>query len=149
MEKKILSSNKKAYYNYDIFEKLETGVILSGYEVKSLKQSKVSLVDSIVKFSNGEAFIENMSIAPYEHISTHIIDYDSKKKRKLLMHKSEITKIHAKVREKGFTIIPLEIYIGLRCKIKILVGLAKGKKVYDKREAIKKRDITREIARGY
>ncbi|MDR2665874.1 MAG: SsrA-binding protein SmpB [Endomicrobium sp.] len=149
MEKRILSSNKKAYYNYEIFEKLEAGVVLSGYEVKSLKQSKVSLVDSIVKFSNGEAFIENMFIAPYEHISTHIADYDSKRKRKLLMHKSEITKIHTKVREKGLTAIPLEMYIDVRCKIKILIGLAKGKKVYDKREVIKKRDISREIAREY
>lgn len=149
MEKRILSSNKKAYYNYEIFEKLEAGVVLFGHEVKSLKQSKVSLVDSIVKFSNGEAFVENMFIAPYEHISTHITDYDSKRKRKLLVHKSEITKIHARVREKGFTAIPLEMYIDVRCKIKILIGLAKGKKVYDKREAIKKRDINREITREY
>ncbi|MDR1784692.1 MAG: SsrA-binding protein SmpB [Endomicrobium sp.] len=149
MGKRILSSNKKAYYNYEIFEKLETGVVLSGYEVKSLKQFKVSLLDSIVKFSNGEVFIENMFIAPYERISTHIIGYDSKRKRKLLMHRSEILKIHVKVKEKGFTTVPLEIYIGIKGKIKILIGLAKGKKIYDKREVIKKRDIARDIARGY
>ncbi|MDR1511334.1 MAG: SsrA-binding protein SmpB [Endomicrobium sp.] len=149
MKKRTLSSNKKAYYNYEIFEKLEAGVVLYGYEVKSLKQFKVSLVDSIVKFSNGEAFVENMFIAPYERISTHISDYDSKRKRKLLMHKSEMIKIYGRVREKGFTAIPLEIYIGVRGKIKILIGLARGKNIHDKREAIKKRDIAREIARGY
>ncbi|MDR1400735.1 MAG: SsrA-binding protein SmpB [Endomicrobium sp.] len=149
MEKRILSSNKKAYYNYEIFEKLETGVVLFGHEVKSLKQFKVSLANSIVKFFNGEAFIENMFIAPYEHVSTHVIDYDSKRERKLLMHRSEIIKIHAKVKGKGFTAIPLEIYVDVRGKVKILIGLAKGKKIYDKREAMKKRDFTREIAREY
>jgi SsrA-binding protein len=147
MEKKIFSSNRKAYYNYEILEKLETGIVLSGYEVKSVRQSNISLVDSIVRFSNGEAFVENIFIAPYEQISSHIADYDAKRKRKLLMHKSEINKMHTKVKEKGLTVVPLEVYIGGKGKAKLLIGLAKGKKSYDKKEAIKKKDIAREIAK--
>ncbi|MDR2399977.1 MAG: SsrA-binding protein SmpB [Endomicrobium sp.] len=149
MEKKIFSSNRKAYYNYEILEKLDVGIVLSGYEVKSVKQSNISLVDSIVRFSNGEAFVENIFIAPYEQISSHIINYDAKRKRKLLMHKSEINKLHAKVRERGLTVVPLETYISVRGKVKLLIGLAKGKKAYDKKEAIKKKDIAREVAKEY
>jgi SsrA-binding protein len=149
MEKKIFSSNRKAYYNYEILEKLETGIVLYGYEVKSVRQSNISLVDSMVRFSNGEAFVENVFIAPYEQISSHIPDYDSKRKRKLLMHKSEINRMNAKVKEKGLTVVPLEIYIGAKGKVKLLIGLAKGKKSYDKKEAIKKKDIAREMAKGY
>ncbi|MDR0398608.1 SsrA-binding protein SmpB [Candidatus Endomicrobiellum devescovinae] len=149
MEKKIFSSNRKAYYNYEILEKLETGIVLSGYEVKSVRRSNISLVDSIVRFSNSEAFVENVFIAPYEQISSHIADYDPKRKRKLLMHKSEINRMHAKVKEKGFTVIPLEVYIGGKGKVKLLIGLAKGKKSYDKKEAIKKKDIAREMAKEY
>ncbi len=147
MEKKIFSSNRKAYYNYEILEKLETGIVLSGYEVKSIRRSNISLVDSIVRFSNGEAFVENIFIAPYEQISSHIADYDTKRKRKLLMHKSEIDRMHAKVKEKGLTVVPLEVYIGGKGKVKLLIGLAKGKKSYDKKEAIKKKDIAREMAK--
>ncbi|BAG13620.1 SsrA-binding protein SmpB [Candidatus Endomicrobiellum trichonymphae] len=149
MKKKTLSSNRKAYYNYEILEKLETGIVLSGYEVKSARQSNISLVDSVVRFSDCEAFAENMFIASYEQISTHIADYDAKRKRKLLMHKSEINKMRTKVKEKGLTVIPLEVYIGNRGKIKLLIGLAKGKKTYNKKEALKKKDIEREVAREY
>ncbi|MDR3195602.1 MAG: SsrA-binding protein SmpB [Endomicrobium sp.] len=149
MEKKIFSSNRKAYYNYEILEKLETGIVLSGYEVKSVRRSNISLVDGIVKFSNGEAFIENVFIAPYEQISSHIADYDSTRKRKLLMHKSEINRMYAKIKEKGLTVVPLEVYIGGNGKVKLFIGLAKGKKSYDKKEAIKKKDIAREMAKGY
>ncbi|MDR0820696.1 MAG: SsrA-binding protein SmpB [Endomicrobium sp.] len=149
MKKKTLSSNRKAYYNYEILEKLETGIVLSGYEVKSARQSNISLVDSVVRFFDSEAFAENMFIAPYEQISTHIADYDTKRKRKLLMHKPEINKMRTKVKEKGLTVIPLEVYVGNRGKIKLLIGLAKGKKTYNKKEAIKKKDIEREMAREY
>jgi SsrA-binding protein len=149
MEKRIFANNKKAYYNYEILDKLEVGLVLFGHEVKSIRRSNVSLVDSLVKFSGEEAFVENMYIAPYEQISTHIIEYNAKRLRKLLMHKLEIRKMHSKVKEKGITVIPLEIYIGSNGKIKLLIGLAKGKKSYDKRELIKKKDITREVAREY
>jgi SsrA-binding protein len=149
MGKKISSSNRKAYYNYEILEKLEAGIVLSGYEVKSVRRSNISLVDSIVRFSNGEAFVENVFIAPYEQISSHIADYDTKRKRKLLMHKSEINRMHAKVKEKGLTAVPLELYIGSKGKVKLLIGLAKGKKSYDKKEAIKKKDMAREMAKEH
>ncbi|MCA6084657.1 SsrA-binding protein SmpB [Candidatus Endomicrobiellum agilis] len=149
MGKKILSSNRKAYYNYEILEKLEVGIVLSGYEVKSARRSNISLVDSVVWFSNGEAFSEKMFIAPYELMSTHIADYDVKRKRKLLMHKSEIDRLSAKVKEKGLTVVPLEVYVGNKGKIKLLIGLARGKKSYDKKEAIKKKDIEREMTREY
>jgi SsrA-binding protein len=149
MGKKIFANNRKAYYDYEILDKLEVGLALSGHEVKSIRRSNVSLVDSLVKFSNGEAFVENMFIAPYEQISTHIIDYNAKRIRKLLMHKLEIRKMHSKVKEKGLTVIPLEVYIGNKEKIKLLIGLAKGKKSYDKKELIKKKDIAREVAREY
>jgi SsrA-binding protein len=149
MEKKIFSSNRKAYYNYEILEKLETGIVLSGYEVKSIRRSNISLADSMVRFSNGEAFVENVFVAPYEQISSHISDYDANRKRKLLMHKSEINRMNTKVKEKGLTVIPLEVYIGVKGKVKLLIGLAKGKKSYDKKEAIKKKDIAREMAKEY
>jgi SsrA-binding protein len=147
MEKKIFSSNRKAYYDYEILEKLETGIALLGYEVKSIKRRNINLTNSVIKLSNGEAFVENMFIAPYEQISTHVVDYDAKRRRKLLMHKSEINKMHMKVREKGYTVVPLEIYIGNKGKIKLLIGLAKGKKAYNKKEIIKKRDIKREMSK--
>ena len=149
MDKKIFSSNRKAYYNYEILEKLETGIVLSGYEVKSIRRSNVNLVDSVVRFSNGEAFAENIFIAPYEQISTHIADYDARKKRKLLMHKNEINKMCAKVKERGLTVIPLEVYISGKGKVKLLIGLAKGKKAHDKKESIKKKDIAREMLKEY
>ncbi|MDR1927000.1 MAG: SsrA-binding protein SmpB, partial [Endomicrobium sp.] len=128
MGKKIFSLNRKAYYNYKILEKLETGIVLSGYEVKSIRRSNISLVDSVVRFFNGEAFVENIFIAPYEQMSTHIVDYDVKRKRKILMHKSEISKMSAKVKERGLTVIPLEVYTVNNGKVKLIIGLAKGKK---------------------
>ncbi|MDR3112534.1 MAG: SsrA-binding protein SmpB [Elusimicrobiota bacterium] len=145
--KKTLASNRKAFHNYEILDKIEAGIVLSGHEVKSAKQSNASLVDAFVRFANLEAFAENIFIAPYTQISTHVLDYESKKSRKLLMHKTEIIKLSTKVKEKGLAVVPLEIYINERCKIKVLVGLAKGRKSYDKKELLKKRDIKREMDR--
>ena len=96
LEKQVLVTNKKAFHNYHILEEYETGIVLSGYEVKSLRLHNVSLVDSMVRFTNGEAFIENAYIAPYLQISTHVQDYDTKRSRKLLLHKQEIIKINSK-----------------------------------------------------
>jgi SsrA-binding protein len=150
MDKKIFTTNRKAFHDYEILEKAETGIVLSGFEVKSIRRSNVSLADGIVRFSaSGEAFVDNMFIAPYELMSTHITDYDAKRNRKLLMHKSEINKLNAKVKEKGLTVIPLEVYLSPQGKIKLLIGLGKGKKSYDKRESLKKKDINREIAREH
>ena len=149
-EKQILVSNRKAFHNYHILEEYEAGIVLSGYEVKSLRAHNVSLVDSLVRFNNNEAFLENVYIAPYVQISSHIKDYQTKRLRKLLLHKNEINKIYSKSREKGLTVVPLEIYVSKYGKIKALIGLAKGKTTYDKKEDLKKRDINRELAReGY
>lgn len=147
MEKKVFTTNRKAFHDYEILEKVETGIVLSGFEVKSVRRSNVSLADSVVRFSSGEAFADNMFIAPYEHISTHVIDYDAKRKRKLLLHKSEINKLNVKVKEKGLTVIPLEVYLSPKGKIKVLIGLGKGKKSYDKRDSIRKKDLDRDMAR--
>jgi SsrA-binding protein len=149
LRKKVLSSNKKNYFDYEIIEKLEVGILLYGCEVKSSKQANLSLVGSIIKFSNGEAFIENAFISPYEWASSNIINYDARRKRKLLMHKSEINKLSTKVKEKGFAVVPLEIYIGNNGKIKLLVGFAKGRKLYNKKEYLKKKDIARELIKEY
>ena len=117
-EKKVLVTNKKAYHNYHILEEYEAGIVLSGYEVKSLRLHNASLVDSIVRFNNSEAFLENVYIAPYTQISTHIGDYDAKRNRKLLLHKQEINKLFSKSKEKGLTVVPLEIYVSKYGKIK-------------------------------
>ena len=146
-EKKVLATNKKAYHNYHILEEYEAGIVLSGYEVKSLRLHNASLVDSLVRFNNTEAFLENVYIAPYLQISTHIQDYKAKRLRKILLHKKEIFKIFAKSKEKGLTVVPLEIYISKYGKIKVLIGLAKGKTTYDKKEDLKRKDIKRELER--
>ena len=104
-------------------------------------------MDSIVRFNNNEAFLENVYIAPYTQISTHIGDYDAKRNRKLLLHKQEINKLFSKSKEKGLTVIPLEIYVSKYGKIKALIGLAKGKTTYDKRDLLKKKDIERDTKR--
>ena len=146
-EKQILATNKKAYHNYHILEEYEAGIVLSGYEVKSLRLHNASLVDSIVKFTNAEAYLENVYIAPYTQISTHISDYNAKRDRKLLLHKQEINKLFSKSKEKGLTVVPLEVYVSKYGKIKALIGLAKGKTTYDKREQLKKKDIERDTKR--
>ncbi|MDR2772163.1 MAG: SsrA-binding protein SmpB [Elusimicrobiota bacterium] len=145
--RKVLASNRKAFHNYQILEKIEAGISLNGYEVKSARNSNVSLTDSFVRFDSGEAFAENIFIAPYEYISNHVQDYDVKRKRKLLLHKSEINKISSKVKEKGLAVVPLEVYISTKGRLKILLGIGKGKHSYDKKEVLKKRDVNREMQR--
>ncbi|MEA5000973.1 MAG: SsrA-binding protein SmpB [Endomicrobiaceae bacterium] len=150
LEKQILITNKKAFHDYHILEEYEAGIVLSGYEVKSLRLHNVSLVDSLVRFVNGEAYLDNVYIAPYLQISSHVQEYEAKRKRKLLLHRQEIVKINSKAKEKGLTVIPLEIYVSKYGKIKVLIGLAKGKTTYDKKEILKKKDINRELQRqGY
>jgi SsrA-binding protein len=149
MYKKILSSNKKIYYNYDIISTIEVGIILYGYEVKSLKQGTVSLDNCIININKEtyEVYIDNLYINQYKNISSNVINYNSKRSRKLLMHKFEIYKILNQVKERGRTIVPLEIYIIANKRIKMLICLVKGKKMYDKREKIKQRDLIRDINR--
>jgi SsrA-binding protein len=147
-ERTTIFTNKKALHNYHILEDYETGIVLSGYEVKSARLHNVSLTDSLVRITKGEAFLENAYIAPYSQISTHIQDYNAKRLRKLLLHKKEIIKLASKVKEKGLTIVPLELYVSKYGKIKLSIGLAKGKTTYDKKELLKKKDIEREMQKS-
>jgi len=140
-----LIKNKKAFYNYHISEKMEAGLILEGKEVKSLREGKASLSGSYITIKKGECFLVNCNISPYQpnNISK---DYDPRRDRKLLIKKKEIDHLFGKMKEKGTTLIPLKIYIK-RNLLKVEIGVAKGKKKYDKREAIKKRDIDRDLKR--
>lgn len=141
---KIIGKNKKAFFNYDILEKIEAGLSLVGTEVKSLKQGRFNFSDAYIKIENNEAMLVSMNISQYTF--GNIINHDPLRKRKLLMHKREIKKLKSKVQEKGMTLVPTSLYIkkGL---IKVEVGVARGKHQYDKRETIKKRDDERKLKR--
>ena len=133
--------NKKAYFDYFIESEIEAGIELKGTEIKSIRKGSVDLKDSFVVIKNNEANIINMYIAKYEEGNR--FNHDERRSRKLLLHKKEIKKLKEEVSVNGKTIIPLKLYI-TRGKVKVLVGIAKGKKLYDKRESIKKRDLDRE-----
>jgi SsrA-binding protein len=138
--------NKKAYYDYEILEKYEAGIALKGTEVKSLREGKANLRDAFVRIENGEAFLFNAYIAPYTH--GNLFNHEPTRTRKLLLHKSEIKRLLGKTQEKGLTIIPLRMYFNNRGKVKVEIALARGKKKYDKREAIKKREMEREAQKA-
>lgn len=137
--------NKKAYFDYTVLEELEAGISLVGTEIKSVRKGSVDLKDSFITIKNREAFILNMYIAKYEE--GNIFNHDERRTRKLLLHKKEITKLKEKVSAEGLTLIPLKLYFK-KNHVKVLVGLCKGKKLYDKRASIKERDLKRE-ARYY
>lgn len=147
MERKIINTNRKAFHNYFIIEKYEAGVVLSGFEVKALREGQSNLTDGFVKIENDEAYLENIYIPPYKMQSSHVMDYSPTRQRKLLLHKAEITKLGSKIRERGLTLVPLEIYFSGKNIAKITLGLAKGKTSVDKRDTLKKRDIEREQMR--
>jgi len=134
---KLISQNKKARHDYFISETFEAGIQLLGSEIKSIRLGKVNLNDAFVTFKNGEAYVNNMHISKYDF--SNRFNHEETRPRKLLLHHKEIVKLFAKTREQGFTIIPLKVYLveGL-CKVEI--GLAKGKKEYDKRETLKEKD---------
>ena len=134
--------NRKAKYNYQIFDTIEAGIVLTGTEIKSLRLGKANIRDSYVRVKNDEMYIINMHISGYEN--GNIFNHDETRERKLLLHKKEILKFRDKIKLEGYTIIPLKIYL-VKGRAKVLIGLAKGKKTYDKREDIKKRDIERNI----
>lgn len=134
--------NKKAYFDYEILEEIESGIVLTGTEIKSIRKSNVNLKDSYAVIRNGEVYLLNMHISEYKE--GNIFNHDEKRTRKLLLHKKEILKLRDKIELNGNTLIPLKLYFKGN-KVKILLGLAKGKKTYDKRESIKERDIAREI----
>lgn len=137
---KLLIKNKKAYFDFFIIETYECGIELKGAEVKSLIEGRASIKEAWVKIKDGQAYIVNMNISPYPFATS--FKEDPLRERKLLLHKKEIIKISTKVKEKGLTLIPLKVYIKNK-KIKLEIGLVKAKKLYDKREEIKKRDERR------
>ncbi|MCI8544907.1 MAG: SsrA-binding protein SmpB [Bacilli bacterium] len=134
--------NRKAKFDYDIIETIETGIVLTGTEIKSLRIGKANLKDSYAIVRNGEVFLVNMHISEYVH--GNIFNHNETRSRKLLLHKKEILKLNDKVRLEGFTLVPLKVYIKGNYA-KVLLGVGKGKKLYDKREAMKERDMKREL----
>lgn len=140
-ELKLVANNKKAYHDYFIEEKYEVGLVLHGTEVKSLRMGKCSIKEAFIRIENGEVFIYGMHISPYE--KGNIFNKDPLRVRKLLLHKSQIQKLIGNSAEKGYTIVPLQVYFS-NGRAKIEIGLAKGKKLYDKRQDIAKKDQKRE-----
>lgn len=138
---KTIATNKKAYFDYQIEDKLEAGISLTGTEVKSLREGKANLKDSYARLKDGELFLVNAHISPYSH--GNIYNHEAKRTRKLLMHKWEINRLIGKIKERGFTLVPLALYFNKRNKAKVELGLAKGKTGVDKRESIKRRDEKR------
>lgn len=143
---KILSNNKKAYFDYIIEEKYEAGIELHGTEVKSIRQGKCSIKEAYIDVKNDEIFIHNMNITPYEH--GNIFNKDPLRVKKLLLHKSEIRKLEGAASAMGYTIVPLNVHL-IRGRVKLEIGLAKGKKLYDKRRDIAKKDQDREARRDF
>ncbi len=139
---KVVATNRKAYHDYFIVETYEAGIVLTGTEIKSVRASRVSLREGYVLPKDGELWLMNVHIAPYEHGG--IWDHDPKRPRKLLLHRREIDKLLGKVRERGYTIIPLRMYLK-RNRAKVEIALVKGKRKYDKREAIARRDEERRM----
>ncbi|MEA5112843.1 MAG: SsrA-binding protein SmpB [Geobacteraceae bacterium] len=146
MSEKIICNNKKAYHDYFIEEKYEAGMVLTGTEVKSLRMGKANLNDSFALVKSGEAFLNNLHISPYDFGNRE--NHDPDRMRKLLLHKKEIIKLFAKVREQGYSLVPLRLYFK-NGKVKVEMGLAKGKKLYDKREDLKLKDQKREMAQVF
>lgn len=142
----VVATNRKAFHDYAIEEKLEAGIVLRGTEVKSLREGKVNLRDSYASVDHEEVILHNCHITPYSH--GNIMNHDPLRPRKLLLHRKEISKLLGKTQQKGLTIVPLRIYFSPHGKAKIEIALAKGKKQYDRREAIKSRDAGREVERA-
>lgn len=143
---KLIANNKKAYYDYFIEEKYEAGIALHGTEVKSLRTGKCSIKESFIKIENSEMFIYGMHISPYE--KGNIFNKDPLRVRKLLLHKFQINKINGNLVMKGYTLVPLQVYFKGRL-VKLEIGLARGKKLYDKRQDIAKKDMRRETEREF
>ena len=143
---KLIANNKKAYHDYFIEDTYEAGISLAGTEVKSLRMGKCSVKEAFIRIENGEMVVYGMHISPYEKGS--IFNKDPLRPRKLLLHKYEINKLAGKIAEKGFTIVPLKVYFK-GSLVKVEVGLAKGKKLYDKRQDIAKKDAKREAEREF
>ena len=143
---KLVANNKKAFHDYFIDDKYETGIELYGTEVKSIRMGKCSIKEAFVRIENGQVYVYGMHISPYE--KGNIFNRDPLRQRKLLMHRKEIDRLVSKIKEKGFTLVPLQVYLK-GSLVKVEIGLARGKKLYDKREDRAKKDARREIERGF
>lgn len=141
---KILANNRKANYEYETLDRIEAGIVLLGTEVKSLRESKVNLLDAYARISGGEVWLANAHISEYKH--GNINNHEPTRPRKLLLNKREIRKLKAQVEQKGLTLIPMKIYLK-DSKIKVELAIARGKKIHDKRESIKKRETDRNLLR--
>lgn len=140
---RIIAKNKKADYNYEILERMEAGISLLGTEVKSIRDGKISLKESYAEIKGGEVFLINCNISPYEPASR--FNHDPRRERKLLLHHREIKRLIGKIQEKGLTLVPTKVFFNDKGKVKIEVSLGKGKRAYEKREAIRERDRKREL----
>lgn len=145
-QRKVVATNRKAYHDYFIEEKFEAGIVLKGTEVKSLRDRRVNLQDSYAGVKDGEIFLHHCHISPYSH--GNIMNHDPIRTRKLLLHRKEINKLLGKTQQKGLTLIPLRMYFSPRGHVKVELALARGKKQYDRREAIKEREAGREVERA-
>ena len=143
---KMIANNKKAYHDYFILDTYEAGIVLHGTEVKSLRMGKCSIKESFIRIENGEVFIYGMHISPYE--KGNIFNKDPLRVKKLMLHKAEINKLIGKTKEKGMAIVPLKVYFK-GSLVKVEIGLARGKKLYDKRDDLAKKDAKREIDRAF
>jgi SsrA-binding protein len=142
---KVVATNRKARHEYHLLETFECGLVLLGHEVKSIREGRVNLQEAFAVVENGEAWVEGMHVTPYSHLDTRAVD--PLRRRKLLLHKKQVEHLFGKIREKGLALVPLKVYFkGARVKIEI--ALARGKKLYDRREEIAERDAKREIARA-
>ncbi len=138
--------NKRARFEYEILETLEAGIVLSGTEVKSLRKKQVTITEAFARINNSQAFIINMVISHYSH--GNIFNHEPSRERKLLLHKSEIIKLQVRIKEKGLTLVPLKVYFNDNGKAKVLLGVAKGKNLYDKRQDMREKDTQMDIQRA-
>jgi len=145
-EGKLIAQNRKAGHDFFIEETYETGIVLQGTEIKAIRAGRVNLKDSFARIQNGEVFLHNMHISPYEHGNRY--NHDPIRTRKLLLHKKQISKLIGETKEAGYTLVPLKIYLK-NGFAKLLLGLGKGKKQYDKREDLKRKEAKRDIERAF
>ena len=141
---KLIAKNPTAYHNYNITDKIEAGIVLTGTEIKSIRNGKVNIKDTYVNFRNGEAYIYGMHISPYEH--GNIFNKDPLRDKKLLLHKREIFRLYGMMKQQGVSFVPLSLYFK-NSKVKVEIGIGKGKKLYDKREDMAKKDAELKMRR--
>jgi len=140
---RLIAKNKKAFFNYEILETYETGISLVGSEVKSIREGRISLKESYAEIKEGEVFLVNCHVSPYE--ASNRFNHEPLRERKLLLHRREIKRLTGKIKERGLTLVPTKVQINDKGKVKVEIALAKGKRVYQKREAIRERDRDKEM----